>query len=209
MARVNGPLMSMSASGQLGGVVVFSSWKGRPYVRQLVRPANPKSGGQTSMRAMLKFLSQEWSTIAGSDQASWDDLADADVVSPFNAYTKVNLRRNRDFLAPSQHADRLVTGPAEAIDNFGAIPGLRSIIIEIDDLDVTDNNWGFLLFMSTTNAFTPGFDNLLAVMPRVDGATANFVHTPLAPDTYYYDAKPFALDGHIGSLKGEISGTVP
>ncbi len=203
MARVNGPLMSMSASGALAGTIVFAHWKGRAYVRQLVKPANPKSGGQTSMRAMMKFLSQQWSTIVGSDQASWEDLADAGVFSPFNAYTKVNLGRNRDFLAPSTHADQLVTGPAEAIDNFTVTAGVRSITVAIDDLDITDLNWGFLLFHSLTTGFTPSFSNLLAVIPRVDAGLAYFVHSPLAPDTYYYDVKPFALDGHIGALKGE------
>ena len=50
MAKVSGPLMSMDASGKFGGAIVFSIWKGRNVVRQLVVPANPNSAGQELAR---------------------------------------------------------------------------------------------------------------------------------------------------------------
>jgi hypothetical protein len=50
MAKVSGPLMSMDASGKFGGTLVFSKWKGRNVVRQLVIPSNPNSAGQTDAR---------------------------------------------------------------------------------------------------------------------------------------------------------------
>lgn len=50
MAKVSGPLMSMDASGKFGGAIVFSKWKGRNVVRQLVVPANPNSAGQEVAR---------------------------------------------------------------------------------------------------------------------------------------------------------------
>ena len=50
MAKVTGPLMSIDASGKFGGTIVFSKWKGRNVVRQLVVPANPNSAGQEAAR---------------------------------------------------------------------------------------------------------------------------------------------------------------
>ena len=50
MAKVSGPLMSMDASGKFGGALVFSKWKGRNVVRQLVIPGNPNSAGQEAAR---------------------------------------------------------------------------------------------------------------------------------------------------------------
>ena len=38
MAKVSGPLMSVSASGAFASSMVFATWKGRAYVRQLVVP---------------------------------------------------------------------------------------------------------------------------------------------------------------------------
>lgn len=50
MAKVTGPLMSVSASGAFASSMVFASWKGTSYVRQLVVPLNPKSAGQETAR---------------------------------------------------------------------------------------------------------------------------------------------------------------
>lgn len=53
MAKVNGPLMSMSASGKIGDAIVFAAWKGIAYVRQFVIPANPQSAGQGDNRILI------------------------------------------------------------------------------------------------------------------------------------------------------------
>jgi len=53
MAKVTGPLMSMSASGKLANAIVFAGWKGIAYVRQYVIPANPQSSGQGDNRIMV------------------------------------------------------------------------------------------------------------------------------------------------------------
>jgi hypothetical protein len=58
MAKVNGPLMSLSASGSVANTLVFSIWKGRPYVRQLVTPANPSSLGQISARLIVGSIAK-------------------------------------------------------------------------------------------------------------------------------------------------------
>lgn len=50
MAKVQGPLFSMGASGSFGGALVFATWKGINYVRELVIPSNPQSAGQESAR---------------------------------------------------------------------------------------------------------------------------------------------------------------
>lgn len=50
MAKVNGPLMSMDATGSFAGTLVFQHWKGRNTVRQLVKPSNPKTSGQLVAR---------------------------------------------------------------------------------------------------------------------------------------------------------------
>lgn len=208
MARVTGPLLSLSASGKLADAMVFSRWKGRPYVRQLVIPANPKSGGQTGMRSMFAFLSQNWSGIGATPQATWEELAEAAAVAPFNSFMKLNLLANRNFLSPYQDYPRAGIQTIDAIDEFDATAGERQITIRLTDLDVNQDNWGFLIFKSTTTGFTPAFDNLAAVILSNGGNDVFFVDTPLVPDTYYYDAKPFTKDGVLGSLDGEINAVV-
>ncbi len=54
MAKVSGPLFSMEASGKFAGNLVFGKWKGRPVVRQLVTPSNPRSAGQEDARNRMR-----------------------------------------------------------------------------------------------------------------------------------------------------------
>jgi hypothetical protein len=54
MAKVSGPLMSMDARGKFANALVFSNWKGRPVVRQLVIPGNPASTAQMTTRNHLR-----------------------------------------------------------------------------------------------------------------------------------------------------------
>lgn len=208
MVKVQAPALSLDASGQLGGALVFSKWKGRSYVRTLVKPSNPKSGGQLGVRAAFKFLSQEWADIAAEAKAAWEDLAEADIVSTFNAYMKFNLLRNRNFLGLTVRPDLMLADAPDAIDDFAAVAGERQITIELSTLPVVNGCWGFLLYRSTSTGFTPSFDNLIAIVPANGISSVYYVDTPLDPDTYYYDAKPMNDDASLGALDGEINATV-
>lgn len=53
MAKVTGPLFSISASGAIAKSMVHFGWKGTSVVRQWLKPANPKSDTQGDQRIML------------------------------------------------------------------------------------------------------------------------------------------------------------
>lgn len=53
MAKVTGPLFSMSASGKIADSMVFFGWKGSNVVRQWLKPSNPKSANQGDVRIAL------------------------------------------------------------------------------------------------------------------------------------------------------------
>lgn len=55
MAKVQGPLMSMQASGTFANSLTFGTWKGRPVCRQRVDPSNPQSAGQEAARNKLRL----------------------------------------------------------------------------------------------------------------------------------------------------------
>lgn len=54
MAKVSGPLMSLDARGKFADALVFTNWKGRPCVRQLVTPANPYAADQVAARNRVR-----------------------------------------------------------------------------------------------------------------------------------------------------------
>lgn len=207
MALVKAPALSLEASGKLGNAIVFSKWKGRAYVRGLVTPANPKSGGQVGMRAMFKFLSQDWTNIGATPQATWETRADQKIISPFNAFMSYNQFRWRDFLAPTDSDPEATADTEPVMGALSATPGVRSVTLS-QIITTEEEGWGVCFFRSSTASFTPAFDNLIGVATMVSTTPVIWVDSPLAAGTYYYDALGFTLDGQRGTEVGEETAVV-
>lgn len=86
MARVSGPLFSMSASGSVGKAITFASWKGRQYCREWFIPQNPKTTTQVNVRSAFSLLVAYWQTLTGTQQDDWQVLADPVRKSGFNVF---------------------------------------------------------------------------------------------------------------------------
>lgn len=202
MVKVAGPAMSLEASGQLAGILVFSKWKGRPYVRSLVRPSNPKSGGQVGVRSLFKFIAQNWAPIPSIQQASWETRADQKIVSPFNAYMGYNQSRWRDFLAPTSldPAGTILTPGVPGAISTAA--GVRSATLTIA-ITTENDGWGIMAFRSPDTGFTTAFDNLIGIGPYSGTDDVVIIDTPLEVGTYYYNFRSFSLDGQLGDELGE------
>jgi len=93
MARVSGPLMSMSASGTVGKALTFGKWKGRPWVREWFIPENPKTPKQVNIRTALTLLIALWQAETPENKTAWDTYAE-----PFNM-AGVNKFVSRGMLA--------------------------------------------------------------------------------------------------------------
>lgn len=63
MAKVTGPLFSVSATGKIADAIVFFGWKGRHVVRQWLKPANPKTADQGNSRLICGALGRSCSVI--------------------------------------------------------------------------------------------------------------------------------------------------
>jgi len=207
MVKVSAPAMSLDASGSLAGALVFSKWKGRNYVRQLVRPANPKLPKQVSVRSMFKFLSQVWKlSVLPTYEGSWQDLANASIISTFNAYMAKNMSRWREFNAPSMAYPAVETGTAPVATLDSATGGARHIDVEMTITTLNDV-WGVMLFRSPTGTFSPSFANCIAVLNVDSTGTMVYTDSNLAAGTYYYDAIFFSKTGKMEAEEGEVTGT--
>ena len=207
MVKVNGPMLSLSASGTIANTATFGTWKGRPYVRQRVVPTNPREPLQVAVRSMFRFLSQNWAAIGATPKASWDDRAEMRSISPFNAYMGVNQTLWREFKSPSQTDPKPGTGtePVATFDSATPGDGFADLTMTI----TTKNDvWGAMIFRSPTGTFTPSLSTAIAFIP-VD-ATGTLVYTDSGLDagTYYYDVKFFTKEGVLGADEGEKSAVV-
>lgn len=207
MVKVTAPVMSLDASGSLGNAIVFSKWKGRNYVRTRVIPSNPKSGGQTGVRAMFKFLTQIWDSISDAAKATWEDRADDMVVSTFNAFISYNQNRWRNFQVPSVEDPAIEVGTPPTGPTGVATPGVRSMTIVLTDT-VTPPDFAYLIFRSLTGTFTLAWDNCIAVVPWSLAATTTYIDTPLEPDQYFYNAIGTLDTGVKGADGTEFDGTI-
>lgn len=203
--KVTAPGFALDASGSLGGAIVASKWKGRQYFRTLVTPHNPQSAAQTAVRAMMKFLSQQWAGIATADQADWQPLADQRVISPFNAFVSFNQRNWRDFIAPSQVLPATRSGTIATIGTPTAVESQGRITTVSIPISAAEDGWGVAVFRSTTNGFTTSPVNLIAVLP-VDGTNTLTLIDEVGQDpVQYYNFRGITEDGLLGAEDGQIN----
>ena len=101
MAKVVAPLLGWSASGQIAKTQVYAEWKGRPYARRYVIPANPNTAGQQLTRNTFKFLNALWQFMPAASIAAWQLYAVVSRFTPRNGWLKQNngpLRTETDLL---------------------------------------------------------------------------------------------------------------
>lgn len=101
MAVPTGPLLSFGASGTIGKTVVFSKWKGRPYVRRHVIPANPQTSAQSLTRNVFGWSSNVWKASPSLLRSPWDRFATGQVLTGRNAFIGkqiTNMRSETDVL---------------------------------------------------------------------------------------------------------------
>lgn len=95
MAKVTAPLLSFGASGSIAKTLVASKWKGRPYMRQHVIPANPKTVNQLLTRNTWASGSDIWKIMGLLGRAPYDLFAKGQVLAGRNAMIGRYVKQNR------------------------------------------------------------------------------------------------------------------
>jgi len=198
--------MSIDASGTLADTLTFSKWKGRPYARVRVIPANPKSTGQIGMRSSFRFLSQIWAGLTAANKATWESRASAAAIATFNAFMSYNQFRWRNFNGPTKEDPAIDTAFSGTMGALAAVGGIRAITVT-QPVTAAGNGWGCAFFRSPTGTFETAFNNLVRILPFAATDDIVFVDTPLDPGTYYYDTRPLTDDGAKGTETGEVNAT--
>lgn len=130
MSKTTAPLLSFGASGQIAKTQVYSSWKGRPYARRYVIPANPNTSAQQLTRNTFKFLVHLFQYAPAEIAASFAATALARQYTALNAFTHANLSNMR---SDSDLTDLIVS--AGALGGFA--PASVTVSPGTGDADVT------------------------------------------------------------------------
>ena len=89
MAKVSGPLFSMSASGTIGEAVTYGTWKGQPWARVWFKPQNPQTAKQVNVRTALALTVAYWqATLTQAQKDAYEVGAEGQRKSGFNLYVQ-------------------------------------------------------------------------------------------------------------------------
>lgn len=120
MATNTAPLLSFGASGQIAKTQVYAKWRGIPYTRRYVVPANPNTSAQQSTRSIFTFMSNVWKNASSLYQAPW------------TAYSTGQPFYNRNaFIGQNVKALRAGTTLANMIFSPGAKGGVAPLSISV------------------------------------------------------------------------------
>jgi|SRR5579864_1804720 len=75
--------------------MVYSSWRGIPYTRKYVIPANPKSSGQQETRGVFSWGSATWKNAPTLLKAPWTAFAKGKAFTDRNAFLGQNTKALR------------------------------------------------------------------------------------------------------------------
>jgi hypothetical protein len=128
MAKLNAPLLSFGASGQIGKSLVFFPWKGLNVARQYVVPTNPNTVPQQDQRGYLR----DAVTLIHSAQALAANPLDADDIRAYSLLgsTRPTPRTWFNEIC-KQIIDQLVAGKNYGIwDNCGVIAAADALDVD-------------------------------------------------------------------------------
>lgn len=168
MAKWKSPFLS-DIRNKLGENVVFSQWKGRPYMRTYVVPANPNTSKQQANREDVKNLVQRWQSIATTEdiKSAWDEFALSYQISGFNLFTKAGRKDDCSAVAGTGSGEVDVT-----YDNVFE-PGETAMFVYDEDVD----SWTEEVSKGNLDSGTGKTEDLTGL------TTGNTVHVYLAYPT--------------------------
>lgn len=127
MSRIIAPLLSFDARGQIAKSQVYSSWKGTPYARRYVIPANPDTAEQQLTRSTFRTLNGIMKYAPALVTAAWNAGAEGRPLTGRNLMVKANLANLRE----QANMDLLVLSPGAKggppLSSFEATPGDGSL----------------------------------------------------------------------------------
>ena len=91
MAKVTGPLHSLTASGSIGGTLTMLRQFSTNIAKKKGRPGGTASAAQLARRAFYRQAAADWMALTVPQKAAWKPAGDARQVTAFNAYMSSRL----------------------------------------------------------------------------------------------------------------------
>lgn len=170
MAKVTGPLMSLTASGKLGKSIVFMTWRGIQDVRKWLKPANPRTDAQMDVREDFSNAVTKYHSLTGTDMEALRLKCQSKPYSGFNlwiGWIRRLLKQNKTWVTISNVGSSNITSSGAKISATPDAAGVLRVYVG-----------------TTAGSWTKSFDE------DAPGANANTPHeitlTDLTSGTKYW-----------------------
>lgn len=131
MAKTNAPLLSFGASGAIAKTQVYSTWKGRSYVRRFVTPANPNTAAQQQTRSVFKYLNRLWQYLPAGALAAWELYGQNSRFTARNGWLKQNLSALREGVDLSDITLSVAAGSGIAAEAMAVVTGADQVTVNL------------------------------------------------------------------------------
>jgi hypothetical protein len=205
MAIVRAPFFGISATDSLGKAITFSRWKGRAYVRTLVKPKNPRSGLQVGMRSGVAFMSKNFKSLTAGQVANWKLAAKVGNVTPLNAQVRLNQTRVRQGFGVLRDPT-LAAGAVEAAPTGVTATALPKAVKLAWTDSVGASDYCTFIYMGTAPGFTNSTATLIAII--FHGVQVFTKIRLTTGTTYYFHVGGCEAGGTLGTVAAEVSAVV-
>ena len=125
MAKLTAPLLSLGASGKIADTLVMATWKGIPYARQYVIPANPKTTDQTNQRNAFKASVAAWRNY----------ITDATVREAWRVWAGIQASAMSNFNAAVGQLNPILLGDADASFATSIAEASQVLTVSCENMD--------------------------------------------------------------------------
>ena len=91
MAKIQGPLMSMSASGSIADAVTHRATKHGAVAQAKSKPTGPASEAQHRERLRFANAMHQWDSLTPEQRAPWEALATAHPLNDYKIFVREYL----------------------------------------------------------------------------------------------------------------------
>lgn len=140
MAKTTAPILSFGAAGQIAKTQVYARWRGIPYARRYIVPANPNTSAQVQTRSVFSWCQQVWKLMGANAQAPWTSYATGKPLTNRNAFTKFNVQALRSGTDLTAFIGSPGAGGGPPLAAFSATGGSGSISTTVTVPD-TPTGW--------------------------------------------------------------------
>ena len=197
MPRVTTPMLSMTASGQIGKALTFRNTRGTATARKYAAPGAPRTPAQHATTVRANLITKLWSYLDNSQRMEWTEIVTATQLSPYHHFLKTNLKRlaclTGPKLVPTQEDDYDAYDQPD-VDYTITPDNERAIITVLNRVDMGH----IIICKPEPPDFLLNANNI--VDAQSEFLTSNDYETPrLTHEAHYYQVLNFAWSGMLPS----------